>query len=210
VNAGIDASDGSGSANALESFRITQNRSRRNSTPARRGWDIGTLGDGDFGGDGLATFSYRVRVPSGPRLWVPTHVKVALAWNGQVTELNIFGLTIPIASRLTLDYDLLVLDESGARVATAASWDNSFEIAEFDGVPGRTYTIRIRRWSGTGWSWFGIAWTVTGGLRDFIGVDDLLEADTVALLRERLPRPGASPRRRPVKRATAAAGRGGR
>jgi hypothetical protein len=157
-----------------------------------------------------ATFSYRVRVPSGPRLWVPTHVKVALAWNSRVTELNIFGLTIPIASRLTLDFDLLVLDESGARVATSASWDNSYEIAEFDGVPGRTYTICIRRWSGTGWSWFGIAWTVIGGLRDFIVVDDLLEADTVALLRERLPRPGASPRRRPMRRATAAARGGGR
>jgi hypothetical protein len=209
VIAGTDASDGSGSANALESFRITQNRSHRNGAPARRGWDIGVLDDGDFGRDGLATFSYRVRVPSGPRLWVPTHVKVALAWNSRVTELNILGLTIPIASRLTLDFDLLVLDESGTRVATSASWDNSYEIAEFDGVPGRAYTIRIRRWSGTGWSWYGIAWTVTGGLRDFIVVDDLLEADTVALLRDRLPRPGASPRRHPTRGATAAA-RGGR
>jgi hypothetical protein len=211
VIAGIDASDGSGSANALESFRITQNRSRPNGRPARRGWDIGVLDDGDFGGDGLATFSYQVRLPSGPRFWVPTHVKVALAWNSRVTELNILGLTIPIGrSRLALDLDLLVLDESGARVATAASWDNSFEIAEFDGVPGQTYTIRIRRWSGTDWSWYGIAWTVTGGLRDFIVVDDLLEADTVALLRERLPRPESGPRRRPTRRTTAKARGGGK
>jgi hypothetical protein len=210
VIAGIDASDGSGSADALESFRIAQSRSRSGAPPGRRGWDIGVLDDGDFGDDGLATTSYRVRVPSGPRLWVPTHVKVALAWNSQVTEFNIFGLTIPVASRLTLDFDLLVLDENGARVATSASWDNSFEIAEFDGVSGRQYTIRIRRWSGTGWSWYGIAWTVTGGLRDFIVLDDLLEADTVRLLRKRLPPPGASPRRRPTRQTTAKARGGGR
>jgi hypothetical protein len=207
VSAGVDASDGSGSANALESFRITQSRSRRDGTAARRGWDIGVLGDGDFGRDRLSTFSYRVRVPSGPRLWVPTHVKVALAWNSTVSTISIFGFELPISSRLTLDFDLHVFDDSGAQVAASASWDNSYEIAEFDGVPGREYTIRIRRWSGTGWSWYGIAWTVTGGLRDFIVIDDLLEADTVAFLRQRLPRPRAAPRRS-RRRGTASAARG--
>jgi hypothetical protein len=201
VSSGVDAADGSGSANALESFRITRSRSRRNNTPARRGWDIGVLNDGDFGRDRLSTFSYRVRVPSGSRFWVPTHVKVALAWNSRVTELNFLGIRIPLSSRLTLDFDLLVFDEAGTRVATSASWDNSYEIAEFDAVPGRDYTIRIRRWSGTGWSWYGLAWTVTGGLGDFVVIGDLLEADTVALLRERLPRPRATPRR-PAQRSS--------
>jgi hypothetical protein len=209
VSSGVDASDGSGSANALESFRITQNRGRRDGTPARRGWDIGVLGDGDFGRDGLSTFSYRVRVPSGPRLWVATHVKVALAWNSSVAEFNFLGIRIPISSRLTLDFDLHVFDDTGTEVATSASWDNSYEIAEFDAVPGREYTIRIRRWSGTGWSWYGIAWTVTGGLRDFVVIDDLLEADTVALLRERLPRPRPTARPGREGRSTASA-RGGR
>jgi Subtilase family len=202
VSSGVDASDGSGSANALESFRIAQNRSRRGNTPARRGWDIGVLADGDFGPDRFSTFSYRVRVPSGPLLWVPTHVKVALTWNSSVTELNIFGIRIPISSRLTLDFDLHVFDSNGAQVAASASWDNSYEIAEFDGLPGREYTIRIRRWSGTGWSWYGLAWTVTGGLRDFILIDDLLEADTVALLRQRLPRPRPRARRRARRAAS--------
>jgi hypothetical protein len=200
VSSGVDAADGSGSANALESFRITRSRSRRNNAPARRGWDIGVLNDGDFGRDRLSTFSYRVRVPSGSRFWVPTHVKVALAWNSRVTELNILGIRIPLSSRLTLDFDLLVFDDAGTRVATSASWDNSYEIAEFDAVPGRDYTIRIRRWSGTGWSWYGLAWTVTGGLGNFVVIGDLLEADTVALLRERLPRPRAT-RGRPAQRS---------
>ena len=31
-------------------------------------------------------------------------------------------------------------------------------------IPGETYTIKIRRWSGTDDVWYGIAWTVTGGL----------------------------------------------
>ena len=47
-------------------------------------------------------------------------------------------------------------------VASSASWDNSYEIAEFDAKAGETYDVRIRRWSGTDDVWHGIAWTVTG------------------------------------------------
>jgi hypothetical protein len=50
------------------------------------------------------------------------------------------------------------------QVGYSGSWDNSYEIAEFTGWPGETYTIKIRRWSGTDDVWYGIAWTVTGGL----------------------------------------------
>ena len=70
-----------------------------------------------------------------------------------------------IGSQLTVDFDLLVFDSSGAQVGYSGSWDNSYEIAEFDGRPGETYTIKIRRWSGDDAVWFGIAWTTTGGLR---------------------------------------------
>jgi cytochrome c biogenesis factor len=58
-------------------------------------------------------------------------------------------------------------------VGYSGSYDNSYEIAEFDGRRGETYDIRIRRWSGTDWVWYGIAWTVTGGLLDVIQVIDL-------------------------------------
>jgi hypothetical protein len=47
-------------------------------------------------------------------------------------------------------------------VASSASWDNSYEIAEFAAKSGQIYDIRIRRWSGTDDVWFGLAWTVTG------------------------------------------------
>jgi hypothetical protein len=44
-------------------------------------------------------------------------------------------------------------------VAYSSSWDNSYEIAEFPAHRGKTYTIKIRRWSGTDSTWFGIAWS---------------------------------------------------
>jgi hypothetical protein len=79
-----------------------------------------------------------------------------------VTSVDIFGISIPITSQLTVDLDLHVRNSAGVTIASSASWDNSYEIAEFSGVRGETYEIRIRRWSGTDDVWYGIAWTVTG------------------------------------------------
>jgi hypothetical protein len=174
-----DASDGAGAMNALESFRITQSRRGRNNAPSRRGWDVGTLDSDDFGAGQLSTFSYRIQVPKVP-FFGPRHVKVALAWDSKVTTFSIFGFTIPISSQLTVDLDLKVFDQNGNQVAAAASYDNSYEIAEFDAIPGQTYDIRVRRWSGTDWTWYGIAWTVTGGIIDLIAI---LRESPVALTR---------------------------
>jgi hypothetical protein len=176
---GDDASDGSGAVNALESHRITKNRRGRNNAPSRRGWDVGTLASGDFGANGLSTFSYRIQVPSIP-FFGPRHVKVALAWDSKVSTFEFFGFTFPISSQLTVDLDLKVFDQNGNQVGYAGSWDNSYEIAEFDAIPGQIYDIRIRRWSGTDWTWFGLAWTVTGGLLDLIAI---LRESPVALTR---------------------------
>ena len=159
-----DASDGSGAVNAFESYRIAQNRRSPNAAPSRRGWDIGTLDSSDFDSKGMSKFAYRIQVP---RFWFgPRHVKVALAWDSKVTTLSILGITIPLSSQLTLDFDLKIFDRNGVQVGYSGSWDNSYEVAEFDATPGETYDIKIRRWSGTDWSWFGLAWTVTGSLLD--------------------------------------------
>jgi hypothetical protein len=158
VVAGTDARDGAGSANAAESRQIALNRRWRGAPASRRGWDIGLLSSADFGGDKLSTFEYRVQVPG--FWWGPRHVKVALAWTSKVSSF----LGLIFGSQLTVDLDLKVFDENGTQVGYSGSWDNSYEIAEFTGSPGKTYTIRIRRWSGTDSTWFGIAWTVTGGL----------------------------------------------
>jgi hypothetical protein len=142
-----------------------QSRRTRNAAGTRRGWDIGTLRSSDFDSKGLSEFSYKVTVPKGLFFLGPRHVKVALAWNSKISSFSFpfIDLEILLNSRLTLDLDLKVFDSSGNLVGYSGSWDNSYEIAEFEGVPGETYTIRVRRWSGTDSTWYGIAWTVTGG-----------------------------------------------
>lgn len=155
VSTRTDASDGAGAVDAESGVLIALQRRFRNAPATARGWDVGTLTSADFGPDRLATFRYRVTVPA--LLWAP-RVKVALAWNSRV--LSLFGA--PLTSTLTVDYDLVVRNSQGQQVAVSASWDNSYEIAEFSATRGATYEIVIRRWSGSDSGWFGIAWAATG------------------------------------------------
>jgi hypothetical protein len=157
-----DPADGTGAVDALEGINITKNRRSQNASATRRGWDIGTLRSRDFNADKRSKFVYRVQVPSG--FFSPRHVKAALAWDSRVTTFSQFGTPIPISSTLAVDFDLMIYNSRGALVGYSGSYDNSYEIAEFEGMPGETYDIRIRRWSGSDDTWFGIAWTVTGGL----------------------------------------------
>ncbi len=150
-----DASDGAGALDAYSGVLIAQQRRWRDAPATRRGWDVGTLSSGVVGSDRLATFRYHVSVPSNVLL---PRVKVALAWDSAVTSSG----DTATASTLTVDLDLLVRDGNGVQVAAAASWDNSYEAAEFAATPGQTYEIVIRRWSGTDSVWYGVAWTVTG------------------------------------------------
>ena len=119
VSSSVDAADGSGAVNALESYRIVQERRSRNSAATRRGWDIGVLDDDDFDRVGDSDFTYRVLIPD----WIlgPRHVKVALAWDSKVKEFSLFGITIPIASALEQDFDLKVYDSNGSLVAQSQS-----------------------------------------------------------------------------------------
>lgn len=88
-------------------------------------------------------------------------MKVALAWNSTATVTRSTPDDI-YPSELELDLDIRVYDASGKQVARSLSWDNSYEVVDFNGKPGQVYTIRIHRWpwsSTTGaWSWFGVAW----------------------------------------------------
>lgn len=162
VVANTDASDGTGALDSLEAVKIAQQRRWRNAAATLRGWDVGTLRSSDIGSNRRTSFSYSVQVP---RSWFgPRHVKVALAWDSKISSINFFGIEILLGSLLTVDLDLQVFDSRGNQVGYSGSWDNSYEIVEFDGYPGETYTIKIRRWSGTDDVWYGIAWTVTGGL----------------------------------------------
>jgi hypothetical protein len=154
--AGVDASDGSGALDSLASVRIAQTRVGRNNAGVRRGWDVGRLRPSDLGAGGIANFVHTIAVPEGvtnPR------VKVTLAWDSYAFALDLGFIQIGM-SILNNDLDLLVEDSSGNRVATSASWDNSYEIAEFQARAGQTYRIRIRRWSGPADVWYGVAWSV--------------------------------------------------
>ena len=161
VSNGVDAKDGSGAVNAIEGRNIANNRKAKNNVASRRGWHAGLLSSSDFGNDKLSTFEYKVSVPN--YIFGPRKVKVALAWTSK-TKKTSFLFWSWYMSELKVDLDLMIYDENGSLVGYSGSWDNSYEIAEFTGQPGKTYTIKIRRWSGTDSTWFGIAWSVTGGL----------------------------------------------
>ena len=177
VIGGADGVDGTGALNTLNAVRIAEQRKGRNNAPAPRGWDVGTLRSRDIGRNDETTFAYRIAVPR-RLVFRRTTVKVALAWDSEVIEWTFLGLTIPIASVLTLDLDLMVYDSGGNLVGYSGSWDNSYEIAEFRATPGETYTVKIRRWSGTDDVWYGIAWnTVSTPLVD---LGDLAGISTTA------------------------------
>jgi hypothetical protein len=162
VLANVDALDGTGAVDALEATNIAKQRRPRNASGTGRGWDVGTLRSSDIGSNGRTRFSYFVTLGRG--FLSPRKVKVALAWDSKITTLKIFGMELLLGSTLAVDLDLQIFDSRGVQVGYSGSWDNSYEIAEFVGTPGETYTIKIRRWSGTDDVWYGIAWTVTGGL----------------------------------------------
>ena len=161
VSNGVDAKDGSGAVNAIEGCNIAKNRRWANAPASRRGWDVGLLSSSNFREDKLSIFDYKISIPR--NIFGPRKVKVALAWTSK-TQKTSFLFWSWYMSELKVDLDLVIYDENGAMVGYSGSWDNSYEIAEFTGQPGKTYTIKIRRWSGTDSTWFGIAWTVTGGI----------------------------------------------
>jgi hypothetical protein len=118
------------------------------------------------------------------KVFGPRDVRVALAWSSRILTFgDIFPflpLDYPLTSILAVDLDLKIYDSAGNQVGYSGSWDNSYEVAQFSGTPGETYSIRIQRWSGTANTWFGIAWTVTGGLLIF---DSLTEREFSAVAR---------------------------
>jgi hypothetical protein len=155
--AGVDGRDGAGTADAKRSTTIAQSRQHPNRKGSRVGFDVGTLRSSDLDRSGRTTYRYRITTPRAPFLIRP-HVKVALAWDSKATRTDILFWSL-YQSTLTVDLDLEVRDLTGALVASSMSWDNSYEIAEFDARPGQSYDIRIRRWSGDDDVWFGIAWS---------------------------------------------------
>lgn len=147
----IDAHDGAGALNAEESVQIASHWVVRNSVAIRRGWDADIMSDCcDFDENGDSIFSYSVQVPNTGG----THVKVALAWDSKVDS-------APFTSELAMDLDLKIY-EGNTLIASSQTFDNSYEIVEFEGTPSQTYTIGFSR---AGQlvdesTYYGVAWTV--------------------------------------------------
>jgi hypothetical protein len=165
--AGVDGRDGAGAVDSDRATTIAKSRQGRNNTPALRGWDVGTLRSADFNQNRLSTFTYRIKTPASPIFW-GQHVKVVLAWDSAATRTDFLFFEI-LNDALKVDFDLQVRDSAGSLVAFSSSFDNSYEIAEFDAKAGETYDVSIRRWSGTDDVWFGIAWTQISTLFDIFG-----------------------------------------
>lgn len=150
-----DAWDGTGALDVNASGQIAQNRVNRNNTPVPRGWNVGSLTNGNFSGSSIpANFVYRVRTPEQEGEY---RVKVALAWDSVVKTKKKPKKRKYISSRLEHDFDLQIRDSNNNVVAWSASWDNSYEIAEVISGPNQTYTIHIRRFKGTENVWYGLA-----------------------------------------------------
>jgi hypothetical protein len=158
LQAGVDESDGAGALDVHESARIVQHHTGRDNEGAQRGWDVGTFSPSSFDEAGNWRHVYRIHIPP---FGTTTRVKVALAWDVMSSSRWSFGgfFTVWLAATPN-DYDLFIYDDAGALVAWSASWDNSYEIAEFNGVPGRTYTVRVSRVRGNEASYYGLAWNI--------------------------------------------------
>ncbi len=152
-----DAFDGAGALNIQESVRIAGNRWA--GSAGQRGWDIGRMTTTTFAGDNFFTKAYQIHIP---RSSEQRHVKVALAWNSTATRQG--SVDAIYASLLELDLDIRIYDSRGSQVASSLSWDNSYEVSDFDGVAGETYTIKVHRWPTSSnpraSTWFGIAWNL--------------------------------------------------
>jgi hypothetical protein len=150
ICAGVDARAGAGALDADEARQVAGEMSTPDGPAQERGWDVSVLASEDFDTNAESTFVYRVAVPSSGGV-----IKVALAWCSKVAKTGHASTSV-----LTVDLDLIVYDSAGNQAGFSGSYDNSYEIAELVGEPGETYTIKVRRQSGTDPVRFGLAWNV--------------------------------------------------
>ena len=167
-----DGRDGVGALNAREATRIAGSRQRAGSAATARGWDVGTFSSASVDAQGLSTASWKIKAPGGRSR--RTHLKAALAFSAKVGTSATPTATTPstvTSSRLEVDLDLHLF-EGSRLVAWSSSFDNSYEVIDHTLIPGRSYELRVRRWSGTDWTWFGLAWDVHAPVSGAAGAED--------------------------------------
>ena len=147
-----DAYDGAGSMNIDESVEIAKNR--YNGMAKDKGWQIGKLRKTDFNSSKYYKNTFKVKVENAEQ----RKIRVALAWNSVATLHNMIFWKF-YTSYLGHDLDIRIFDSKGNQVASSLSYDNSYEIADFTGKVGETYTIKIHGWKFPNKNtWYSIAW----------------------------------------------------
>lgn len=158
-----DGFDGAGALNVKESLQVAQER--WNGSPSLEGWDIGEINDDSFDARHILSTSYQI-----PTLTSASDIRVALAWDNPLPnelkaitdQYGIMALMSIHAMPLFYDLDVIVEDQDGNLVSESLSFDNSYEIVDFRGEVGNSYTIRVQRAGGLKLRdtsvKFGIAW----------------------------------------------------
>ena len=163
-----DVGDGAGCLNAEASRQITAGyvyNPNNSSLPSPTGYAIGSADlPGSFDASRRSKFFYYIRSPmTGPLggLNKQRTFKIALAWNSKFS-IGISGGLPVLQDKLAIDLDLEITDaETGLFVGWSASFDNSYEVVEFQGVADKTYKIAIVL---SGYDepstkvWYGLAW----------------------------------------------------
>ncbi|CAM6102214.1 unnamed protein product [Calypogeia fissa] len=154
-----DSKAGAGALDAYAAVQIAQNHLLPNKEgEIKPGFAWGILDDSAFDDSDLSLVRYYVLAPKQSLVRLPRlQVKVALAWNSKITQ----DSEGQLSSVLTVDLDLEVYDNRGNLVAVSASYDNSYEVAEFNASPNETYSIAIRCYSKDKATRYGVAWTFT-------------------------------------------------
>lgn len=162
VRLGRDGFDGAGAMNINRSVLISNHRTLSTSASTVRGWDIGTMAQSGLDSRNFARRAYSVTIPAGNG---PKTLRVGLAWNSSAAVSPVLPELFN-ASVLAMDLDIRVFEvgDKGVltQVGSSLSYDNSYEVADVPVKNGKSYVIKIHRWSGkfTDWTWFGVAWDV--------------------------------------------------
>ena len=114
-------------------------KNRYNGSAKGRGWQIGTLRKTDFNSSKYYKKTFKLKIQMSKK----EKVRIALAWNSVSTLHNILFWKF-YTSYLGHDLDIRVFDSKGVQVASLHfQYDNSYEVADFTGKAGETYTIKF-------------------------------------------------------------------
>jgi len=152
---GTDDRDGAGELNIALAMSLGQssNDKNPNNTASQAGFDTGSLDLVNGWTNGVWNSVYRAKYAlSGMR------IRVVLTWDSTASCSNPADRSTCTSNVLDAPLDLRVY--AGANlVASSASWENSYEIVEFEATANQEYTIKlVQAGRNANSTYYGIAW----------------------------------------------------